>query len=143
MKETKNILQDRGVPQRLVNYFSALCGNAEPIIPALHSVLGDNPTTPSTSDSSYHLDQHQKGKRRKEGHEDDRKIAARIKTKPEKEKKPPASQKILPIWMEIKVKTRKFQQQGNSHQYLHQNVMTKVVALLIIMLTMNRLKKQR
>jgi len=53
MKDSCTILEERGVPQRLVDYFSIVCGNAEPVLPAPREVLYSDPPTPSTSDSSY------------------------------------------------------------------------------------------
>jgi len=91
MKESRTILEERGVLQRLVDYFSVLCGNAEPVIPAPREVLGSDPSTPSTSDSSYRPKKNQK--RNLENNmddDDDRKLPA--KTPKKKEKDSPGNQ---------------------------------------------------
>jgi len=91
MKESRTILEERGVPQRLVDYFSVLCGNAEPVMPAPREVLGSDPSTPSTSNSSYRPEKNRKiNLERNMDDDDDRKLPA--KTPKKKEKDSPGNQ---------------------------------------------------
>jgi len=53
MKKSGTVLEERGVPQRLVDYFLVPCRNAEPVMPAPREVLGSDPSTPSTSNLLY------------------------------------------------------------------------------------------